>query len=194
MQNPGDVLGPLRHLLEALAARPLPTRFFSYSSLNRFCFSASSHYPWVDRGLPVIAPARDGGYLVNDTPCDLAHAIEVIEAKLATYPIAPFFGSAPHHELPLLSDAFAHQGSSLRPALEQSGAWFRLVVGSVPRRCEVDDRSVLFLDGTRRRLIVYDTLDDAVRAMRAYLEGGRALEAVGAEGAEIALQPDTADT
>jgi hypothetical protein len=167
MQNPGDVLGPLRHLLEALAARPLPTRFFSYSSLNRFCFSASSHYPWVDRGLPVIAPARDGGYLVNDTP---------------------------HHELPLLSDAFAHQGSSLRPALEQSGAWFRLVVGSVPRRCEVDDRSVLFLDGTRRRLIVYDTLDDAVRAMRAYLEGGRALEAVGAEGAEIALQPDTADT
>jgi hypothetical protein len=31
---------------------------------------------------------------------------------------------------------------------------------------------VVFLDGTLHRRIDYDTLDDAVRAMRGYLEGG----------------------
>jgi hypothetical protein len=170
LEDPHDVLAPLRKLVAALAARPVPTRFFSFSSLNRFCFSASSHYPWVNQGLPVIAPERDGAYAVGDTRCDLADAINVIEATLTASPIPPFFGSAPHYELPLLSEALARQGSTLRPALQQQTAWYRLVVEKGPKQCEVHDRSVVFVDGTRRRWITYGSSDTAVQGVRDYLE------------------------
>ncbi len=170
LNNPRDVLAPLRGLIEALAGRPVATRFFSYSSLNRFCFSASSHFPWVDDGLPVVSPDAAGSYRVGHVPCDLARAIEVIEATLAAYPVRPFFGSARHHELPFLGESLARQGSSLRPALRQRGGWYRLVVERGPRDCEVDDRTVVFQEGTRSRRISYPSLDGAARAIRSYLE------------------------
>jgi hypothetical protein len=66
--------------------------------------------------------------------------------------------------------------------VEQRGAWFRLVVGSEARRCEVDDRAVAFIDATHRRQIAYDTLDDAVRGMRGYLEGGLTLDELSGQG------------
>src|SRR5262249_27706390 len=45
-----DVLAPLRELIEVLATKPQASQFFSFSSLNSFCFSASSHYPWAREG------------------------------------------------------------------------------------------------------------------------------------------------
>src|SRR5207249_36169 len=65
--DPDDVLASLHDLIEKLGASPLATTFYSYSSLNRFCFSASSHYPWVGERLPVVAPAGDGVYMVDKT-------------------------------------------------------------------------------------------------------------------------------
>jgi hypothetical protein len=99
IEDPGDVLAGSRPLLRRLADRELPTRFFSYSSLARFCFSASSHFPWVDEGLPVICPPDEGrGYLVEigsaRTECNVDEAVELIEDVLAAYPLEPFFGSA----------------------------------------------------------------------------------------------------
>jgi hypothetical protein len=176
IDNPTDVLAPLRDLIEALATRPAVTRFFSYSSLNRLCLSASSHYPWVDRELPVISPMDDRGYRVGDTPCDLARAIDVVETTVRACPIRPFFGSAPHHELPLLSQSLAGQGSLLRPAVEQHGAWHRLVVESGSRKCVVDDRNVVFIGGTHRRRISYESLDNAARGIRSYLDAGVPLD------------------
>jgi hypothetical protein len=63
-----DVLAPLRELIEVLTARRIATTFYTYSSLNRLCFSASSHYPWVDEGLPVVAPTarHAGGCSIGD--------------------------------------------------------------------------------------------------------------------------------
>jgi hypothetical protein len=170
LRNPHDVLAPLGDLVAALAARPLPSSFFSFSSLNRFCFSASSHSPWVNRGLPTIAPAGDGAYEVNGTRCDLARAVELVEAILAAYPVRPFFGSAPHHQLSLVSDALARQGSTLRPFLQQREEWCDLVVEKGPRRCLIDERSVVFVDGTRRDQRMYSSLEAAATGVRDYLE------------------------
>src|SRR5262249_45463638 len=60
--DPNDVLAPLRDLLEALAMSSIASQFYSYSSISYFSFSASSHYPWVNDGLPVIHRADGGTY------------------------------------------------------------------------------------------------------------------------------------
>ena len=64
--DPHDVLAPLRTLIEALATSPVATRFYTYSSLHMLCFSASSHFPWVDDGLPVVWAVEPSFYLVGD--------------------------------------------------------------------------------------------------------------------------------
>lgn len=101
LADEADVLAPLRDIIQVLARSPIATKFFSFSSLNRFCFSASSHFPWVNEGLPVIAPLRDGKYGVtlasrsetSMTSCTLEEAVAQIEAALTNYPVAPFFGA-----------------------------------------------------------------------------------------------------
>jgi hypothetical protein len=96
--DPDDVLAPMSDLIAVLASSPIASTFYSYSSLNRFCFSASSHYPWVNDGLPVIAPAASGEFLVDGQRLDLPRTVQVVEATLAVYPVRPFFGSS--HDLP----------------------------------------------------------------------------------------------
>jgi hypothetical protein len=118
--NPTDVLAPLKGLIELLAASPVARRFFSYSSLDRLCFSASSHYPWVDRGMPIVAPTGHGTVVVGTNgggsrrELDTAGALEAIEAGLLASNVTPFFGSAPHHEQPLLDECLVRQGSAGR--------------------------------------------------------------------------------
>ncbi|HEX3010002.1 MAG TPA: hypothetical protein VHO90_20540, partial [Bacteroidales bacterium] len=53
INNPEDVLAPLAPLISALADSPTASKFYTYSSLNRLCFSASSHYPWVGQ-FPIV--------------------------------------------------------------------------------------------------------------------------------------------
>jgi hypothetical protein len=179
--DPDDILAPLRELMQALAASPVTTRFYSYSSLNRLCFSASSHFPWVDDGLPVVAPAGDGAYLVGSTRCDLARAIEMIEMTLGDYPVQPFFGSAPHHELPLLSECLARQGSALRPQVVQHASWYELEVANAGRYCRITGRSVVFTEANRQLYASWPTLDDAVRAIRRFLEDRVSFEEIAAD-------------
>ena len=50
------------------------------------CFSASSHVPWVNDGLPRVAPAGDGMYAVGETICDLDDAVRLIESELEAFP------------------------------------------------------------------------------------------------------------
>jgi hypothetical protein len=68
LANTTDVPVPLRDLLEALIASPIATRFYSYWSHDRLCFSASSHYPWVGVGVPVVTP-------IDDHTCDVGGAV-----------------------------------------------------------------------------------------------------------------------
>ncbi|AKF08376.1 hypothetical protein DB32_005525 [Sandaracinus amylolyticus] len=186
--NPHDVLAPLRELLAALAQSPIATRFYSYSSLSQLCFSASSHHPWVDADLPVIAPGRDGTYLVHDRDgeperCGLRRAVERVEATLARSKVPPFFGSAPHWELPLLTEALARQGSALRPELVRTGEFHRLVVAdsSGVKQCDVDGLFVTFSHHTEHVFAHWPTLDEAVVAIRRYLGGGTILHEIAAD-------------
>jgi hypothetical protein len=180
INDPNDVLAPLRDLMRALASSPIATRFYTYSSLNRLCFSASSHYPWVDEGLPVVAPTAGGAYLVGTAPCELDPAVKLIEATLLASPVQPFFGSAPHHERPLLSECLARLGSDLRPQLIQHGAWYELTVVAAAgaKRCIVGARHVAFVDATGRLDASWPTLEDGVRAIRRYCEGNESLDEI----------------
>jgi hypothetical protein len=186
--HPGDVLAPLRELVETLASLPSARTFYSYSSLNRLCFSASSHYPWVDQGLPIVGRDGDGRHWVEvdggSDFCDLATAVRRIEATLAASPIRPFFGSAPHHDRPLVAEALERRGSPLRPRLEQRGAWYRLVVASRDgtRQCTVEGRRVTFVEGDRWRLAEWPTIDGVAGGLHAYLEEGASFAAAAATG------------
>jgi hypothetical protein len=178
--NSSDVLAGLRDLIEALASNPVATKFYTYSSLYRLCFSASSHYPWVNDGLPVVARDRNGDYLVGETRCDLRAAFDLIEKTLVAYPVRPFFGSAPHHELPTVQACFVQRGSALRPRLVQEGAWYHLLVTDETgaRRCTLSDRSVTLADETGQLIAVWPTVDGAVRAVSRYCEDGATLDEI----------------
>jgi hypothetical protein len=125
IDDPDDVLAPLRELVLAFASSPIASRFFSFSSLSSFCFSASSHYPWVREGLPSIWPAPDGyaiGGVVRDRAATLAH----VESILAAHPIVPFFGNDVDHRLPALKVRLEQRG--LVPAVAQKRGYRTLVV------------------------------------------------------------------
>jgi len=121
--EPDDVLAPLRLLVEAFAQSPIASRFFSFSSLNRFCFSASSHYPWINKRLPIIAPNGDG-YVVDRERHDLASALVYVESVLGEYPVTPFFGTAVDHMRPLLAEKLP----AFDVRVEQRRGWRRLIV------------------------------------------------------------------
>lgn len=163
-----------------VALSPIATRFYTYSSLNRLCFSASSHYPWVDEGLPVVAPNAGGAYLIGTAPCELEPAVKLIEATLLASPVQPFFGSAPLHEHPLLSECLARLGSDLRPQLIQHGAWYELIVAAAAgaKRCIVSARHVAFVDTSGRLDASWPTLEDGVRAIRRYCDGNESLDEI----------------
>jgi hypothetical protein len=176
--DPDDVLAGSRPLLERLAERELPARFFSYSSLNRFCFSASSHFPWVDTGLPVIYPPyQERGYVIDvggeRTECDVERAIAVIESALAAYSIAPFFGSAAYVTIKALDAELARAGSALRAEVRQRCQWFDPAVISRDRHCTVnhDLRSATFHAENEPSLRAsFGRATETVAAIRNWLE------------------------
>jgi hypothetical protein len=176
MADPADVLAPQRELLEELAASSVASAFYTYSSLNRLCFSASSHFPWVDQGLPIVTRDGDGPYGVGNVRCGLARAKELIESALAAHPIRPFFGSAPHHECRLIAEHLARQGTALRPRLEQHRQYYDLVVASGARRCVVSHGHVRFTEAERHLNRQYLSVDDTVAAISRFLERGASFD------------------
>ncbi|MBL8923160.1 MAG: hypothetical protein JNJ54_30195 [Myxococcaceae bacterium] len=198
-----DVLAELRPLHERLAASPIATRFFTYSSLNRLCFSASSHFPWVDPGLPPIAPAGDGRYGVGRDVLQLDDALARIEARLAGFPIPPFSGSAYHLEQRVLGVRLKALGSPLEPVLAPRGAWFDVVVPALgsTRRCLVTPRNdwtgqvrerahLELIDGASTVSASWPSWDDAVAAVRCFCEDDAPLdEVLRAPGVEVQRRP-----
>ncbi len=170
IQDPNDVLADSKSVIERLAERELPTRFFSFSSLNRFCFSASSHFPWVHEGLPVIDPPSQNspGVMRN-----VETTIERIETALAACPIAPFFGSAARVTVDKLDSELSTAGSMLRAELRQRSQWFDAAVVHEGRYCRVVDdlRSATFHDTSEVSLRVkFRRPTDTVSAIRSWLE------------------------
>lgn len=191
--DPNDVLAELRPLLELLATSPIATRFFSYSSLNRFCFSASSHYPWVDEGLPMVSPLVNGTDVVVDIgdarrKCSPDRALALIEATLAAYPVQPFFGSAASREVEPLSAELAAQGSTLRAALVQRRQWFDACVIWGDRSCAVSEGAyVIFREPTQEARATFPTRHDTVVALRGWLESKWSLDELRANTRDLSV-------
>jgi hypothetical protein len=178
IESDGDVLADSRPLLRRLAQSDVATQFFSYSSLNRFCFSASSHYPWVDDGLPVIYPPPAGrGYFVvigeTETECTIDEAVELVEKTLRAYPARPFFGSATGLVLEPINAELERQGSSLRAALAQYGQWYRAELSVAGRRCVIskDPWTVTFAEAeAAERNESFESIAAAVTAIVGWLQ------------------------
>lgn len=179
VRDPGDVLVPCRPLIERLLERPSVTAFFSYTSLHWLCFSASSHFPWVGNGLPVVSPSEEtGNYLVeiggSRTTCSADTAADLIESTLDTYPIRPFFGSAFMLAIAPLNEELAAQGSSLRGKLMQRMQWYDARVMAGDRSCKVlhdNLRAVRFeVVGSEKKTAEYPDAAASVAAIRRWLE------------------------
>lgn len=178
IENDGDVLVGSRPLLRRLAQSDIATQFFSYSSLNRFCFSASSHYPWVDDGLPVIYPPPVGrGYFIEIGPtrreCTIDEAVELVEETLRASPVRPFFGSATDLVVEPVNAELERQGSSLRAGLAQHGQWYRAEVSAGGRRCVIaeDPWTVTFAEAkAAERRDRFETIAEVVTAIVGWLD------------------------
>ncbi len=180
--TPGDVLSPLAPLLRRLAQSPIARRYYTFSSLNRLCFSASSHYPWVG-DLPLVVPTKeDGVYALEAGRFDLEGAVGQIEMALAACPVEPFFGTARDLRLPLVFAAFERQGSGLRPALVQHEGFFCVEAASGARCCRfTEEGGVTCVDVPAKRYLATRGLDDAVALARDFLEQGASLDAIAAD-------------
>ncbi len=167
--DPDDVLAELAPLIALLAESPIASRFYTFSSLNRLCFSASSHYPWVG-DLPVVTPARDAIFVGETRATDLAHAVSLVEAALSASPIAPFFGSESEHQLPTVVAAFARANSHHVPALIRRQQWTDVGVVHGTRRVMFSGTHVTCIDGDKRSMHDCTTLDAAVSIAISFLD------------------------
>jgi hypothetical protein len=178
IEDDGDVLVDSRPLLRRLAQSDVATQFFSFSSLNRFCFSASSHYPWVADGLPVIYPPYENrGYCVEigraRTECTIDEAVELVENTLRAYPVRPFFGSATGLVVEPVNAELERQGSALRADIAQHGQWYRAELSAGTRRCTIakDRWTVTFAEtDAADRHESFKTVAAAVTAILGWLE------------------------
>ncbi len=190
MADPDDVLAELAPLIAKLSERPLVTRFYPFSSLDRLCFSASSHYPWVEGFRPTVAPVEEEGMVtVDDVLCDWDEAVRRIEAALAASPVQPFFGSAPDHELPSVVEAFARSGSKLVPRVVQRQGDMTIEVEHAARNCRFEHGSFMGLEewtvgcfeGSADWHGRTRTVDDAAALARRFLEERASFEVLSAD-------------
>lgn len=183
LADPDDVLRRVFPLLEALAASPIATRFYTFSSLWSLCFSSSSHYPWVLDGLPAVWPAGEGSYQIGEATYDVGGALAAIEAALGAAPVAPFFGTSLDLEAPALHARLAAIGSALVPALRQREQWREVIVEIGERRCNARCEHLTFEQPGAELRGRWSSLDTAARAIHRYLELGATLD-------ELAADPD----
>ncbi|NUP14015.1 MAG: hypothetical protein HOW73_48895 [Polyangiaceae bacterium] len=173
--NPRGVLAPLAPLITRLAASPIASRFYSYSSLNRLCFSASSHYPWVG-DFPIVSRQPNGDYRIEDLSLGLEDAVRAIEAALRASPMEPFFGSAPDLEARLVAEHLIRAGSRLRPEIVRRGAWSDAWLISGPKRCRLSSGHISLFEERTRLDAQCANLEAVVGVALRFLEDGVALK------------------
>ena len=175
--NPEDVLAPLAPLISLVIASPIASRFYSFSSLNRLCFSASSHYPFVGQ-YPVVYPGPDGKYFVDDVPCSLRDAVARIESALAASSIEPFFGSATDYEATLLAESLGRHGSAIQPRIIRRGSSSDVWLIVPPRQCSVADTILECFGEGRKVCVICRCVDDIVALALRFLNDGASHEDV----------------
>jgi len=175
--NPDDVLAPLAPLISLVIASPIASRFYSFSSLNRLCFSASSHYPFVGQ-YPVVYPGPDGKYFVDDVPCSLQDAVARIESALAASSIEPFFGSATDYEATLLAESLGRHGSAIQPRIIRRGSSSDVWLIVPPRQCSVAETILECFGEGRKVCVICRCVDDIVALALRFLNDGASHEDV----------------
>ena len=181
-------------LLERIVASHCVTRYFAYTSLNRICFSRSSHHPFDTAGLPTISPRRGGGWVVawgeerHEGGVDAVMGL--LEQRLSAT-AETYLGHRDEALVPTLRRALAATtlevtGGTARP--EE-----RVVVSSSDghRRCVVHaDLSglpgrLLFHEGDRRvGEAVATGLDEAVDLLLDWLDAGMNLSDLAASASD----------
>jgi hypothetical protein len=131
-----SVLALHRPLLDRIATSDVARRFYSFTSLNRLCFSRCSLYPFDTDGLPMVHPVRDGRdvvYVIGVGDAergrgDAREALACIERVLAAEPQPAYFGNIDDRTCDEVNAALAARGSHLRARREQHRQWMRIAV------------------------------------------------------------------
>ncbi len=151
-----DVLGYFRPLIERIAQHKVLSRFFSFTSLNRLCFSYCSLYPFDTEGLPMVVPMPRTGIdhafavmIGSDTkPAMAGTAAEVfsfLENILTKNSRPTWFGNVDEDLAARLNCELEARGSPLRATSRQSEQWLRVevVAGNLCCAASFDGRNVM---------------------------------------------------
>jgi hypothetical protein len=175
-----DSLAALAPLLRRLADSQIASRFYTFTSMRRLCFSASSHYPWVGT-YPVVAPVGDGRYRVERKNYSLEETVALVESALTASPFEPFFGSATDLALRLVTERLSRRGSGVRAKLIRRGQWGNVWLQSARGQCQVSLKSLTCFEERRQITVECATVDDVVDVALRFLEEGASFDELAAD-------------
>ncbi len=184
------ILSAYAPLLDLIVESEVVSRYFSFTSLNRLCFSRCLLYPFDTERMPMMAPAAGGrfwladvgGYMSHDEPSepvqlDARAAVRRLEDVLSTDDGRVHPGNVDDAMADVVNAAFENAGSRLVAEKVQDRQWLRVVVragdGRVCRlRC--DGEGWVRLQRTETSKPVRLSVDQAVMSlMERFDEGAR---------------------
>jgi hypothetical protein len=198
-----EVLAYYLPILERVAAHPVMCKFFSFTSLNRLCFSRCSHYPFADSGMPMLAPAPGGYYaqcgedmLQGDTDeiCDF------LSRHLSAVTKPPFHGCLDDCLIEPVNEMLKDQGSSIQVSHVQRMQWSDVVAVAGDRSCKLNfsdadamPYGVSFWGDTGEALAwgEFFKMPTMITAMRMWLESDAPLEDLVGIADKFVLDKDT---
>lgn len=193
------VLSAYAPLLDLIVESDVVSRYFSFTSLNRLCFSRCMLFPFDTEGMPMLAPAERGrfwvadvgGYMSHDEPSepvqlDTAEALLRLEDLLSMDDGRVHPGNVDDAMADEVNAAFESAGSKLRAAKVQERQWLRVVVRADDGRTgrlSGDGKGRVRLKLAEESKPIEMSLDEAVRTLMDQFE-------IGAHG-KTTLRPST---
>lgn len=125
-------------IIRLIANDDITSRFFSFTSLNRFVLTRCSLYPFDTKGLPILYPSDDAmgdksfmlGIKENEPmrACGAQECFELIKNLLSQEKIKPYFGSIENSILIQVNAELQKLGSNLRAEAIQRRQWTHVLV------------------------------------------------------------------
>lgn len=174
------VLSSFAPLLPLIVRSEVVSRFFSFTSLNRLCFSRCLLYPFDTERMPLLAPAEGdafwvadvGGYWDEDqsepTRMDAPSALRRLEDVLVRDDGAVHPGNRDDAMVDCVNATFRSAGSTLTAEKVQDCQWLRVVVSAADgRTCRLSSerRAEVRLTFTEEANPVRLSMDEAVKTL-----------------------------
>lgn len=174
-------------LLDMITRNDIVSRFFSFTSLDRLCFSRCLLYPFDTDQMPMLAPADSGrfwyadvgGYFSDEQSVpvnvDAAAALRRLEDALRADRGRVHPGNRDDALVDEMNAAFERIGSQLRALKRQDRQWLRVTVTSETgrtRELSSDGRGQVCLLGPDGSHGVAQGVDEAAAALMKLLENG----------------------